>query len=64
VTITARGKDALSDDTAQIDNQYLKQFEEFVAFQNQSNDSEKEESQASADTSSITPDEALRVAYN
>jgi len=60
--ITQRGKDALIDTTATIDNNYLKQFDEFKAFQGLSNDNKDtaEQDQVSAKT---TPDEELRIAY-
>ncbi len=61
--ITERGQNALADPAATIDTAYLKQFEEFRAFQGRSS-----ESVTSAETddaaNDITPDEALRAAHN
>ncbi|TDF35015.1 restriction endonuclease [Alteromonadaceae bacterium M269] len=60
--LTPRGKEALSDPGAKIDNAYLKQFDEFIAFKTQSNDSDVTEDDNN-NSQDITPDEALRVAY-
>ncbi|MBN7818485.1 restriction endonuclease [Bowmanella yangjiangensis] len=60
--ITARGISALQDPSVIIDNDYLKQFDEFVAFKQKTNESDT----TSVDVESekdITPDEALRAAY-
>ena len=64
--ITERGIQAIQTDNP-INNAYLKQFDEFIAFKTKSNDETKESGdvfpvQAIADDD-ITPDEALRVAY-
>lgn len=59
--ISARGKAVLEDENVVIDNAYLKQFDEFRAFQTASKTVETEPDDA-VDTD-ITPDEALRVAY-
>ncbi|MBZ2163326.1 restriction endonuclease [Alteromonas stellipolaris] len=67
--ITERGIKALQDTTATINSDYLKQFDEFIAFKEQKNDSSApqtldiEESNKVLTTSEITPDEALREAY-
>ncbi|QRV24060.1 restriction endonuclease [Marinomonas foliarum] len=68
--ITERGITALNTPNLEINNQYLKQFDEFVAFKNLSNTKETiEDTQQTPvklgmeDDSAITPDEALRNAY-
>lgn len=67
--ITSRGIQALQDASAVINSDYLKQYDEFVAFKEQKNeisDSQGTSVVASANslvTSEITPDEALREAY-
>nr|WP_268820308.1 restriction endonuclease [Paraglaciecola sp. G1-23] len=67
--ITERGIQALQDTNAVINNSYLKQFDEFVAFKEQKNDTNDtkpantQESTNSSTTSEITPDEALLDAY-
>ncbi len=58
--ITARGISALQDPCVKIDNNYLKQFDEFVAFKQKTNDSDAPSVDVESD---ITPDEALRAAY-
>ena len=60
--ITQRGKEALINTSTTIDNTYLKQFDEFKAFQGLSNDNNDtaEQDQGLAKT---TPDEELRIAY-
>lgn len=63
--ITERGQQALKDSKANINTQYLKQFDEFVAFiqkSNQTTDNTQSNTSTSND-SQITPDEALRSAY-
>jgi len=62
--ITQRGLDALSDPNAEINTQYLKQFEEFIDFTSTSaktNDAKTLEEQ-NVDAND-TPDEVLRNAY-
>lgn len=59
--ITERGQAALADQSATIDNAYLKQFEEFRAFQGRSSD--RTAPPEADDSSDITPDEALRAAH-
>lgn len=65
--ITDRGKEALQTPNVTIDNEYLKQFDEFVAFKQKSNDSSIEvniNSQAfPSQDETATPDEVLRAAY-
>lgn len=62
--ITDRGKTALSQSNAKINISFLKQFDEFQAFQGRSKDrataSTKGDDTQAAD---ITPDEALRAAH-
>ena len=62
--ITQRGQKALNDN-AEINNQYLRQFDEFRAFQGQTRDDTKTESEEITETieSNATPDEVLRAAY-
>ncbi|EGQ8081166.1 restriction endonuclease [Vibrio parahaemolyticus] len=61
--ITERGQNAISNPNTVIDNQYLKQFDEFLAFKDQKNgQSELDESSQSA-VEETTPDEVLRAAY-
>jgi restriction system protein len=67
--ITERGTKALQDNNAVINNDYLKQFDEFVAFKEQRNESSEtqsvntQETTNTSTTSEITPDEALLNAY-
>lgn len=62
--ITERGKQALSDPHAVIDNAYLKQFEEFNAFKEQKNDAQPTQVETNVELEDdITPDETLRAAY-
>ncbi len=61
--ITERGSSALKDKQAVIDNQYLKQFNEFIAFKDQKNVTTKNDVEDNNDVDDITPDEALRLAY-
>lgn len=60
--ITARGISALQDTSVKIDNDYLKQFDEFLAFRQKANDSDTPSVDIATDQD-ITPDEALRAAY-
>lgn len=60
--ITPKGKAALSDPTTKIDNNYLKQFEEFNAFQNRSSETQNQTEENEVNQE-ITPDEALRSAF-
>ena len=65
--ITDRGVKALQDPNAVINNHYLKQFDEFIAFKEQKNDTSSSQVETPSDTddspSEITPDEALSAAY-
>ncbi|NBC19804.1 MAG: restriction endonuclease, partial [Alphaproteobacteria bacterium] len=60
--ITQRGQAALADPSATIDNAYMKQFEEFRAFQNRSSD-HYTQTETNDGSGEITPDEALRAAH-
>jgi restriction system protein len=65
--LTDRGKRALQDDTSQIDNEYLSQYPEFLEFKRRSRQDKINEGCAvapSTESSSETPDEALRRAHN
>jgi restriction system protein len=61
--ITDRGKAALADPNSRIDNAFLKQFDEFLAFQGRSAEREPGEVQPIEKQTEITPDEALRSAH-
>lgn len=61
--ITDRGIGSLQTATTAIDTEYLKQFDEFVAFIQKNNDGEKEKTDSHNSEQDITPDEALRAAY-
>lgn len=61
--ITERGVKALQDPNTVIDNHYLKQFDEFIAFKDQKNATTDNTTEANQDNDEITPDEALRAAY-
>jgi restriction system protein len=67
--ITERGIQALQDTNAVINNDYLKQFDEFVAFKEQKNEASEtqsantQETTNTSTTSEVTPDEALLNAY-
>ncbi|MCG6202306.1 restriction endonuclease [Psychromonas antarctica] len=61
--ITERGLKALQDSNVVIDNKYLKQFDEFIAFKEQKNASTDMAVTVGVDSDDITPDEALRAAY-
>ncbi|MDP2560420.1 restriction endonuclease [Psychrobium sp. 1_MG-2023] len=61
--ITDRGINALKDKQAVIDNKYLKQFDEFIAFKDQKNVTTSHDIEVNDDIDDITPDEALRLAY-
>lgn len=62
--ITPRGKDALSENV-DINNEYLKKFDEFIAFKQKSNDEvgNEAESGITEQEEVSTPDEILRSAY-
>lgn len=58
-----RGKEALASEE-RIDNEYLKRFEEFRAFQKRSSEAEGvPEQKDEYSSASVTPDEALRAAH-
>mgnify|MGYP000149599185 CR=1 FL=1 len=61
--ITERGITAFKDKQAVIDNKYLKQFDEFIAFKDQKNVTTNSDIEVNEDIDDITPDEALRLAY-
>lgn len=65
--ITDRGIKSLQDPNAVINNHYLKQFDEFIAFKEQKNDTSNSQVNTPSGnedlTSEITPDEALIAAY-
>lgn len=61
--ITERGLKAISDPTTEIDNQYLKQFDEFVAFKDRKAEQSESTSAVESDADNVTPDEVLRAAY-
>jgi len=65
--ITQRGLEALEDPSTVIDNKYLEQFEEFVAFKGNKHDNSPSNVDEQKDNNSVnedaTPDEALRSAY-
>lgn len=64
-TITDRGRAALADKAATINNAYLAQFEDFQSFKNKASDADAE-TPTTADTleTESTPDEALRRAHS
>ncbi len=62
--INKRGTDVLNDPNVEINNQYLKQFDEFKAFLGQAQDTKGNAAKKLQPTESIaTPDEVLRAAY-
>ena len=65
--ITQRGIQAIADPNTVIDNNYLGQFEEFVAFKGRKSTSTSASVDEQIEDSSVnedpTPDEALRLAY-
>jgi restriction system protein len=65
--ITDRGIKALQDPKVVIDNHYLKQFDEFIAFKESKADATTPHIELPSDIDNsdndITPDEALRAAY-
>lgn len=62
--ITPRGKEALSENV-DINNEYLKKFDEFIAFKHKSNDDSEAENDSNIleQENVSTPDEILRAAY-
>lgn len=61
--ITERGLKAINDPTTEIDNQYLKQFDEFVAFKDKKSEQSDSTLTTESDSDNVTPDEVLRAAY-
>ena len=63
--ITQRGREVLSQQPAAIDNAFLSQFEEFVAFKNKSNknDADLDPMVRSTPEKEVTPDERIEEAY-
>lgn len=61
--ITERGREAISNSNTVIDNNYLKQFDEFIAFKDQKNGQSEQIQSNSNDAEETTPDEILRGAY-
>lgn len=61
--ITDRGREALADTDADINNKYLEQFEEFQDFKQRTRLVAETSSDASVDDDSATPDETLRQAH-
>lgn len=62
IAITERGKQALSEQKAPINNSYLKQFSEFQAFQSRGGSADDQAGVVEADTTT-TPDEILRASH-
>jgi restriction system protein len=62
--ITDRGREALANPSTRIDNQLLKQFSEFQAFQGRSTERPADSGAAvTVESPPVTPDEALRNAH-
>ncbi|ELH7812160.1 restriction endonuclease [Vibrio harveyi] len=61
--ITERGREAISNPNTVIDNNYLKQFDEFIAFKDQRNGQYELAQTNPNDAEETTPDEVLRLAY-
>ncbi|NAZ52889.1 restriction endonuclease [Vibrio toranzoniae] len=61
--ITERGQNAISNPNTVIDNQYLKQFDEFIAFKDQKNGLPELGESSQRVVEETTPDEVLRAAY-
>lgn len=62
-TITARGKAALADNRIRINNEFLKQFDEFQSFQGRAAERQSGVAEVDPEQDKITPDEALRAAH-
>ncbi len=60
--ITKLGEEALSSGQ-EINNKYLQQFDDFNAFQGQTSDDKEVETTPTKEDERVTPDEALRAAY-
>ena len=63
-TITENGKDVLASNPAAINRKYLEQFPEFVQFLKQKKVSKSSQVAESDDSSAITPEERIGVAYD
>lgn len=62
--ITDRGRSALADTRAEINSNFLEQFDEFRAFQSRQREADSEEAVLDEEpTSAATPDEVLREAH-
>jgi restriction system protein len=61
--ITGRGKAALADHRIRINNEFLKQFDEFQAFQGRTAERQSGVAEVDPEQDKITPDEALRAAH-
>ncbi|EPZ8238439.1 restriction endonuclease [Vibrio fluvialis] len=61
--ITDRGQMAISNPNTVIDNQYLKQFDEFIAFKDQKNGHSELVQSTQSTVEETTPDEVLLAAY-
>lgn len=61
--LTERGQLAVNDPNIIVDNNYLKQFDEFIAFKGQDNGRAKLTQSDDKNIEEITPDEVLRKAY-
>lgn len=63
LVITERGQNAISSPNTVVDNQYLKQFDEFIAFKDQKNGQPELGESSQSVREETTPDEVLRAAY-
>ena len=63
-TISENGKDVLASNPAAINRKYLEQFPEFVQFLKQKKVSKSSQVAESDDSSAITPEERIGVAYD
>lgn len=61
--ITERGMEVLRTKPKKIDTKYLRQFTEFIEFQNTVRDTTNENSQKKRDFEDLTPEEAIENAY-
>ncbi|WP_434762516.1 winged helix-turn-helix domain-containing protein [Vibrio fortis] len=61
--VTERGRKAISGPSTEVDNHYLKQFDEFAAFKDLNNESTEHLHTVIKQDEDITPDEVLRAAY-
>jgi len=63
-TITDKGKEVLASNPTAINRKYLEQFPEFMQFLKKKKVSKSSETAASEDSSAITPEERIGVAYD